>query len=81
MHAITPYGEIPFNDLSFGYQTTAAWLADIAYRLLRQYPDSNNPLLMPAIVLVDEIDLHLHPNWQRQLRDKLARIEITPSAT
>jgi energy-coupling factor transporter ATP-binding protein EcfA2 len=73
VHAITPYGEISFSDLSFGYQTMAAWLADIAYRLLRHYPDSNNPLLMPAIVLVDEIDLHLHPKWQRQLRDRLAR--------
>lgn len=73
VHAITPYGEVAFNDLSFGYQTMAAWLADIAYRLFRHYPDSNNPLLMPAIVLVDEIDLHLHPTWQRQLRDRLAK--------
>jgi predicted ATP-binding protein involved in virulence len=73
VHAITPYGEVSFSDLSFGYQTMTAWLADIAYRLLRHYPDSSNPLLMPAIVLVDEIDLHLHPKWQRQLRDRLAR--------
>lgn len=73
VHAKTPYGEVPFADLSFGYQTMAAWLADIAFRLLRHYPKSSNPLLMPAIVLVDEIDLHLHPKWQRQLRDRLMR--------
>ena len=73
VYAMTPYGEVPFKNLSFGYQTMAAWLADIAYRLLRHYPKNNDPLHMPAIVLVDEIDLHLHPNWQRQLRNKLAR--------
>lgn len=68
----TPYGEVPLGELSFGYQTMTAWLADIGYRLFRHYPESANPLLQPAIVLVDEIDLHLHPRWQRQLRERLA---------
>jgi hypothetical protein len=68
----TPYGEVPLSSLSFGYQTMTAWLADIAIRLFRHYPDSANPLLQPAIILVDEIDLHLHPKWQRQLRERLA---------
>lgn len=72
VHVRTPYGEVPLNNLSFGYQTMTAWLADIAFRLFRHYPDSTNPLLQPAIVLVDEIDLHLHPKWQRQLRERLA---------
>jgi predicted ATP-binding protein involved in virulence len=35
--------------------------------MLERYPNSNDPLAEPAIVLVDEIDLHLHPTWQRQL--------------
>jgi predicted ATP-binding protein involved in virulence len=67
----TPYGEVAFRDLSFGYQTMAAWLCDIAWRLFQKYPESENPLREPAIVLVDEIDLHLHPIWQRQLRQRL----------
>lgn len=71
VHVRTPYGEVPLNALSFGYQTMTAWLADIGYRLFRHYPDSANPLLQPAIILVDEIDLHLHPRWQRQLRQRL----------
>lgn len=71
VHVRTPYGEVPLSALSFGYQTMTAWLADIGYRLFRHYPDSANPLLQPAIVLVDEIDLHLHPRWQRQLRERL----------
>jgi len=73
VYARTPYGEVPLNQLSFGYQTMTAWLADIGWRLFRHYPESSNPLLQPAIVLVDEIDLHLHPLWQRQLRDRLAK--------
>ena len=72
VHVKTPYGDVPLASLSFGYQTMTAWLSDIAFRLFRHYPESANPLLEPAIVLVDEIDLHLHPKWQRQLRERLA---------
>ena len=63
----TPYGWVPFSGLSLGYQTTLAWTVDLAYRLYNYYSDSANPLTEPAIVLVDEIDLHLHPRWQRQI--------------
>jgi AAA domain, putative AbiEii toxin, Type IV TA system len=48
-----------------------AWVSDIGWRLFARYPDSLNPFHEPAIVLVDEIDLHLHPKWQRQLRERL----------
>ena len=71
VYAKTPYGEVPLADLSFGYQTMTAWLADIGWRIFQYYPTSANPLREPAIVLVDEIDLHLHPKWQRELRQKL----------
>ena len=63
----TPYGLVPLSGLSLGYQTTLAWVLDLAIRLYECYPDSNDPLTEPAVVLVDEIDLHLHPRWQRQL--------------
>lgn len=68
----TPYGWVPLSGLSLGYQTTLAWTIDLAYRLYKHYPKSSNPLAEPAIVLVDEIDLHLHPRWQRQIVDDLA---------
>lgn len=64
---VTPDGEVAFDDLSLGYQTMTAWVVDLAARLFDHYPDSPNPLAEPAIVLVDEIDLHLHPRWQRDL--------------
>ena len=69
----TPYGVVPLTGLSLGYQTTLAWTIDLATRLYERYPDSANPLADPAIVLVDEIDLHLHPRWQRQIMEYLTQ--------
>jgi predicted ATP-binding protein involved in virulence len=69
----TQTGLIPFSSLSLGYQTVSAWTIDIAWRLFEKYPDSVNPLSEPAIVLVDEIDLHLHPKWQREIRNELSK--------
>jgi energy-coupling factor transporter ATP-binding protein EcfA2 len=63
----TPYGWVVMRDLSLGYRTLIAWMVDLASRLFERYPQSLNPLAEPAVVLVDEIDLHLHPSWQRQL--------------
>ena len=63
----TPYGWVPLRQLGYGYQTLITWVADLANRMAERYPDSNNPLAEPAVVLVDEIDLHLHPKWQRKL--------------
>jgi hypothetical protein len=63
----TPYGWVPLRALGYGYQTLIAWMVDFASRMVERYPDSPDPLAEPAIVLVDEIDLHLHPQWQRKL--------------
>ncbi|MCY1083515.1 AAA family ATPase [Archangium lansingense] len=63
----TPYGWVAMRSLSLGYRTLIAWMVDLASRLFERYPESPNPLAEPAVVLVDEIDLHLHPTWQRQL--------------
>lgn len=67
VHVKTPYGEVQLRALSLGYRTLIAWTIDLAMQLFARYPDSKNPLHEPAVVLVDEIDLHLHPKWQRQL--------------
>ena len=67
----TPYGRVPLDQVSLGYRTMFAWTVDIGWRLIERYPDSRNPLHEPAIVLVDEIDLHLHPRWQREVRKTL----------
>ena len=67
-------GLVSFSELSLGYQTTLAWTADYAWRLMRQYPESENPFAEPAVVLIDEIDLHLHPRWQYTIMDDLSEI-------
>ena len=69
----TPYGRVPLAQVSLGYRTMFAWIVDIGWRLIERYPKSRNPLHEPAIVLVDEIDLHLHPRWQRKVRETLVR--------
>lgn len=55
------------NQLGSGYQSLITWVVDFAKRMFDRYPESANPLAEPAIVLVDEIDLHLHPEWQRKI--------------
>ncbi|SET08049.1 AAA domain-containing protein [Hymenobacter actinosclerus] len=70
----SPYGWVRLRDMSLGYQTLVVWLTDFASKLFIRYPDSPNPLEEPAIVLIDEIDLHLHPSWQRKLLDFLSDI-------
>lgn len=67
----TPSGKTPFADLSLGYQTMLAWAVDLASRLFDAFPKSPKPLSESAIVLIDEVELHLHPQWQRDLRDRL----------
>jgi predicted ATP-binding protein involved in virulence len=68
----TPYGWVPMQSLSLGYKSLTAWIVDLASRLFARYSHSDNPLTEPAIVLVDEIDLHLHPRWQRSLMSYLS---------
>lgn len=68
----TNFGWVNLRDLSFGYQTITALLVDIAANMMEQYPESKNSLSEPAIILIDEIDLHLHPKWQRVVIDKLS---------
>jgi predicted ATP-binding protein involved in virulence len=69
----TPYGWVGLRQLGHGYRTLIAWMVDFASRLVDRSPDSSNPLAVPAVALIDEIDLHLHPIWQRQLMGHLTR--------
>ena len=63
----TPDGPVPLNQLSDGYQNMAAWCGDLLYRITEAFPDRKNPLETRGVLLVDELDLHLHPIWRRQL--------------
>ena len=63
----TPDGWLKLDALSLGYQTMVSWMVDLAAHMFQRYPDSLNPIAEPAVVLIDEIDLHLHPKWQRTI--------------
>ena len=62
------------NQLSAGEKTLMALVADLARRLIIANPKSDNPLQQDGIVLIDEIDLHLHPSWQRKIIPNLQKI-------
>jgi predicted ATP-binding protein involved in virulence len=62
------------SELGYGYQATLSWMVDFCKKLFDRYPDSENPLKEPAVLLIDEIDLHLHPQWQRSIIKYLSDI-------
>jgi len=62
------------SELGYGYQATLSWMADFCKKMFDRYPSSPNPLKEPAVLLIDEIDLHLHPQWQRGLIKSLSDI-------
>ncbi len=68
----TPYGKVPLDGLSLGHRTVTAWIVDLAWRLVNRYPESPKPLQEPAVVLIDEIDLHVHPRWQRSIMKQIS---------
>ena len=70
----TPYGWVPMRALGLGYRSMIAWVVDLASRMFEAYPDATDPLTEPAVALIDEIDLHLHPRWQREITAHLDRV-------
>jgi hypothetical protein len=67
IRVLTPEGEVPFDDMSQGMSSIFNWLGVLSQRLFDICASSTAPNLERAIVLVDEIDAHLHPDWQRRL--------------
>ncbi|QDL11578.1 ATP-binding protein [Brasilonema octagenarum UFV-E1] len=65
--------ELIVNQLSDGEKCLLAMVGDLARRLAIANPSLDNPLEGEGIVLIDEIELHLHPKWQRQVITALIR--------
>lgn len=60
------------NEMSDGYKNTLSMIGDIAYRMSVLNPQLGDEVLdkTPGIILIDEVDLHLHSQWQQTiLRD------------
>ncbi len=76
----TPDGIVPLRSLSDGHQCVAAWIGDLLYRITIPFgnvqepsDDHRSPLEASGILLIDEVDLHLHPRWQRELLSLLRK--------
>ncbi len=65
---------VPFRSLSDGQRSMAAIAADIAMRCSQLNPHLSERAFVetPGIVLIDELDLHLHPHWQRGVIEDLS---------
>ena len=59
--------ELSVNQLSDGEKCTLAMVGDLARRLALANPALDNPLEGAGVVLIDEVELHLHPGWQRHV--------------
>jgi predicted ATPase len=74
--SVTSEGKILFNvngqivptiALSDGFRSVLALGGDLIWRLLEAFPESADPLKEEGVVLIDELDIHLHPIWQREI--------------
>lgn len=63
--------ELMVDNLSDGEKCTLALFGDLARRLAIANPSLKNPLHGDGIVLIDEIELHMHPSWQRKILSTL----------
>ncbi len=63
----TPDGDLPLNVLSQGTQSIIQWLSHFLFGYAQYYEYPEDLTAKPAILIVDEIDAHLHPSWQRRI--------------
>ena len=62
---------VPYRDLSTGLRSTISLIGDILIRLYEQQPNETDPSSLFGVVLIDEIDIHLHPKLQKKIVEEL----------
>jgi hypothetical protein len=72
--------KVPTIAMSDGYRSVLALAGDLVWRLIQSFPKSDNPLQEEGVVLIDELDIHLHPRWQRYiagwLREQFPKLQF-----
>ena len=63
--------ELTFSQLSEGYKNIMVWVSDLIYRFQQNQPKISRLEDFKGVVLLDEIELHLHPVWQRRIIGQL----------
>ena len=68
-------GELPLEAMSDGARSVISMAADIAYRMARLNPDMGEDVTLKTsgVVLIDEVDMHLHPSWQQTVVSDLVK--------
>ncbi len=69
-----PAGGVPLEAMSDGFKSTFVLLFDLIIRAWEKGADMKEPGNIAGIVMIDEIDLHLHPSWQRTFLPVLLKI-------
>ena len=64
---------VPFPALSDGYRALLGWIGDLLYHVCETCPDGKRLDENQGIVMVDEVDLHIHPGWQLGLLPRLSQ--------
>jgi DNA polymerase III delta prime subunit len=66
---------VPFSGLPDGLKSIISWVADLALRLEAiPWAQPGDPFEQPIILLLDEVDIHLHPRWQRRILPAIQKL-------
>lgn len=68
------YEPVEFRQLASGFKSIIALVGDMILRLFETQPKVYDPAELEGIVLIDELDLHFHPNIQRELPRMLSEV-------
>ncbi|MCE7990954.1 MAG: AAA family ATPase [Roseivirga sp.] len=68
------YPKQQLGDLASGYRNLIGFIGDLIIKLFDRQPSIHNPKELEGIVIIDELDLHLHPKWQKKLPGLLSRL-------
>ncbi len=66
--------KVPTISLSDGFRSVIALAGDLIWRLLQAFPDLDDPTIASGVVLIDELDIHLHPSWQQEIAGWLRQV-------
>ncbi len=64
---------VPAHHLGSGHKSILAMIGDMLIRLFEAQPEVTEPQALKGIVLIDELESHLHPRWQQEFPQKLSQ--------